>query len=135
MHRIRPLFAAAVLLLFATPGVCKCANRFIYVDAQLAGPASDGLRIKVEVTPDPNWEPQPEIAISNGEIHGKVYFNTTKSEGHSRDNCSRVPKRVDLVVLNGEHEIDRVRLDIAKDFVKTELRDYKPRMLTKLRTQ
>ena len=135
MHRLRILFTATVILLFSVPGVCKCANRFIYIDAQLIGPTNDGLRLKVEVTPDPNWEPQPEITIKDGKANGRIYFNTTKSEGHFRDNCSRVPTTVKLLLFNGDREIDRVQLDISKDFVKTELRDYKPRLSAKLHTQ
>jgi hypothetical protein len=57
---------AATMLLFAAHGVCKCVNRIIYVEGRVLGPITDGLRVRVEVTPDPNWEPQPDIVLKDG---------------------------------------------------------------------
>jgi hypothetical protein len=132
MHHVRQILAVTVLLLSAVPAVCKCANRFIYIDGQLWDSPGGNYSIKVEVTPDPNWEPQPGIVINAGVIKGKVLFNTTKAEGHFKDNCSRSPKTVEVVRLNGDREVDRVKLAISKDLVKTEAHDYRPRESIKL---
>jgi hypothetical protein len=118
---------AATVWLFPVPGVCKCVNRIIYVGGSILGPIADGLKVMVEVTPDPNWEPQPDIVIKDGKFAGEVYFNATKAEGRVRDNCSRVPTTVEVLLLKDGREVNRVRLDVFKDFTKNERNDYKPR--------
>jgi hypothetical protein len=121
--------------LFATPGISKCVHRIIHVEGNIVSPRSDGMIVRVEVTPDPNWEPQPEISVKDGKFAGEVYFDATKSEGRVRDNCSRVPERVEVVLLKDGHEIDRVRLDVPKAFAKDELHDYKLRSPITLHSQ
>jgi hypothetical protein len=44
-----------------------------------------------------------------------------------RDNCSRVPTTVEVLLLRDGIEVNRVRLDVSKDFTKNERHDYKPR--------
>jgi len=121
------LVIAAIMLLFAGPGVCKCAMRIIFVEGTILGPVTEDLKVIVEVTPDPNWDPQPEIVLKDGKFVGKVYFDATKSEGRVRDDCSRVPKTVEVLLLRNGHEVNRVRLDISKEFTRNKLHDYKPR--------
>jgi hypothetical protein len=118
---------AATILLFASPAVCKCGRRIIYIEGTVLGTLTDAVKVKVEVAPDPNWEPQPEIVIEDGRFVGRVYFDATKSEGRVRDNCSRVPKTVEVLLLKNGHELDRVRLDISKEFTRNKLDDYRPR--------
>jgi hypothetical protein len=107
--------------------MCKCVNRIIYVDGSIVGPITDRLKVIVEVTPDPNWEPQPNIAINGDKFAGEVYFNATKSEGRVRDNCSRVPTIVAVLLLKDGHEVNRVQLDVSKEFIRNEQHDYKAR--------
>jgi len=126
VYRKLALLMAATMLLFAASGMCKCVNRIIYIEGSVLDPIADGLKVMVEVTPDPNWEPQPDIVIKEGKFAGKVYFNATKAEGRVRDNCSRVPTTVEVLLLKDGREVNRVRLDVSKEFTKTELHDYKP---------
>src|SRR6266404_983996 len=98
MYRNLAVFAIAAAL-FAAPGVCKCVHRIIHVDGSIVSAASDGMTVKVEVTPDPNWEPQPEISVKGGSFAGEIYFDATESEGRVRDNCSRVPEKVEVILL------------------------------------
>jgi hypothetical protein len=122
--------AALLLLMVVLPSgttLSKCANRLIHLEGRVDGISRNGLRILVQVTPDPNWEPQSEIAIKDGSFVGTVLFNATKSEGRVRDDCSRVPKKVYVVLLKNDHEVNRVQLDISQDFVKDKLGDYKLR--------
>jgi hypothetical protein len=134
MYRNLAVLAVAAAL-FAAPGICKCRHRIIHVEGSIVSPATDGLSVKVEVTPDPNWEPQPEVSVKDGKFAGEVYFDATKSEGRVRDNCSRIPERVEVVMLKDGHEVDRVRLDVSKAFVKDELHNYKLRSPITLHSQ
>jgi hypothetical protein len=104
-------------------------------DGSIVGPANGGLTVKVEVIPDPNWELQPEITIKEGKFAGDVYFDATKSEGRVRDDCSRVPETVQVVLLKDGHEADRVQLDVSKAFRRDELHNYKLRSSITLRLQ
>lgn len=122
------------LLLFAAPGMCKCVHRIIHIEGSIAGSTLDGLAVKAEVTPDPNWEPQPEISIKDGKFVGVVYFDATKSEGRVRDDCSRVPETVEVVLFRDGHEVDRVRLDVSKAFIRDEQHNYKLRTSLTLRS-
>jgi hypothetical protein len=115
------------IVLLGGTTLSKCANRLIHVEGRVDGVSRSGLRILVQVTPDPNWEPQPEIAIKDGSFVGTVLFNATKSEGRVRDDCSRRPIKVDVVLLKEGHEVSRVRLEISHDFVKNKLGDYELR--------
>ncbi len=104
MYRKIALTTLAAGLLFVAPGICKCAHRTIYIEGSVVGAVTYGLSVKVEVTPDPNWEPQPTISIKDAKFSGKVYFDATKSEGRVRDDCTRIPDRVEVVLLKNDHE-------------------------------
>lgn len=123
----RIAFTLFFSLVLAGVSLSKCANRVIHIEGSLDGVSTDGLKIALEVMPDPNWEPQPEISIKDTRFVGDVLFNGTKSEGRVRDDCSRVPQLVEVVLLKNGQEVNRVRLEIAKDFVKDKLGDYKLR--------
>jgi hypothetical protein len=126
VFRILVLLVVAFLL-FATGAVCKCANRTIRLAGVIEGAAADGIEIAVQVTPDPNWEPQPEILIKDHKFVATVYFNIAKSEGLVRDNCSRVPETLEVVLLKDSREVDRAKLDVARDLTKDKVGDYKVR--------
>ena len=119
------LVTVATLSLFAFPGACKCVQRAIYINGSIVGPITDDLKVIAEVTPDPNWDRQPEIVLKHGKFAGEVYFDATKSEGRLRDNCSRVPTTVDVVLLKGGREVNRVHLDVPKEFTTDERHDYR----------
>jgi hypothetical protein len=121
MYRATLLLFMAVLPSGIT--LAKCANRLIHIEGRVDGDSSNA-RIVVQVTPDPNWGPQPEISMKDGTFVGTVLFNATKSEGRVRDDCSRVPKIVDVVLVKDGHEVSRVRLDISRDFVRNKSGDY-----------
>lgn len=135
MYRSLAPITIAFVLLFVTPAITKCVNRFIEIKGEIVGKISDDLQLAVEVTPDPNWEPQGKIKIKNGKFEGTIFFNTTKSEGRTRDNCSRTPDTVEVILLEGETEINRVRLLISKDFVKNKLHDYELRSPIQLQSK
>jgi hypothetical protein len=114
--------------------LAKCANLLIHIEGRVDGDSSNS-KIVVLVVPDPNWEPQPEISMKDGTFVDTVLFNVTKSEGRVRDDCSRVPKTVDVVLLKYGHEVNRVRLDISRDFARNKLGDYKLRSPILLHSQ
>jgi hypothetical protein len=117
-------FTSILFLLAVEVSLSKCANRVIHIEGSLDRGSTDGFRIVMHVKPDPNWEPQPEIAIRDGKFSGDALFNGTKSEGNVRDDCSRVPQIVDVILLKKGQEVSRARLEIAKDFVRDKLGDY-----------
>jgi hypothetical protein len=123
----RAAFLLLMVVLLSRTTLSKCANRLIHVEGRVDGISRNGLRILVQVTPDPNWEPQPEIAIKDGSFVGTVLFNATKSEGRVRDDCSRRPIKVDIVLLKDGHQVNRVPLEISHDFVRNKLGDYELR--------
>jgi hypothetical protein len=114
------LLMIATVSLFAAPSTSKCVNRIIYVDGSIVGPVIDDLKVTVEVTPDPNWEPQPDISIKDAKFAGEVYFNATKAEGRVRDDCSRVPTTVEVLLVKHGREVNRVRLDVSREFTKNQ---------------
>lgn len=126
------MYRACVLVLIAmmvsVTGVCKCANRFVYVEGRINGPTAEDVEVIVQTIPDANWEPQPTIAVNRGSFEGRIYFDATKSEGRTRDNCSRVPKTVKVLLLKHGQQIDSIQLDISKEFVRDRSGDYKLRL-------
>jgi hypothetical protein len=107
--------------------IAKCVHHIIYVQGNVAKAANQKLAVKIVVSPDPNWEPQPEVVLAEGKLTGEVYFDATKSEGRRRDNCSRAPETVDVILLQDGREVDRARLDVAKDFVRDPKHNYRLR--------
>jgi hypothetical protein len=128
------LMTLLMLLVTSAPCFGKCANRFIYVNAQIVGGSDARLRVIARVEPDPSV-PQPRLVIQSGTVRGKLLFNSTRAERRRRDDCSRVPKTIELLLLDGERELDRARLDLAKDFIVTKLQDYEPRTAVTLRAR
>ncbi len=125
MYRMLSLLLTATMVSVA--GVSKCANRFIYIEGNTSGRENSVLEIVLQTTPDANWEPQPKIAVQQGKFAGQVYFDSTKSEGRLKHDCSRVPKMVQVVLLEHGQQVDSIQLSIAKDFVKDGAGDYKVR--------
>jgi hypothetical protein len=124
----RALVLLVVLITASAAGFCKCANRFIYVEGHITSTARSGLEIVVQTTPDANWEPQPKMAIQEGRFAGRVYFDSTKSEGHfAHDDCSRTPKIIRLLLVENGHQVDSIQLSIEKDFVRDGGGEYKIR--------
>lgn len=108
-------------------GIAKCAHHIIYVEGNIASASNQKLAVKIEVTPDANWEPQPEVLLSEGKFTGELYFDATRAEGRRRDNCSRAPETVDVILFQDGHEVDRAHLDVSKDFVRDPKHDYRLR--------
>jgi hypothetical protein len=131
--RNAPIIVLMAVLL-STTTVAKCANRLIHITGDIVSVASEGLKVDVKVVPDPNWEPQFEIALQDGKFVGTVVFNATKAERNVRDDCSRAPKEIEIVLLNEGRELDRARLTISKDFVKNKVGDYELRSPVVLRS-
>lgn len=122
----RTVVLILVLMTASVAGVCKCANRFIYVEGHVTSTAGSGLEIVVQTTPDANWEPQPKIAVKEGKFAGRIYFDSTKSEGRfAHDDCSRAPNSVRLLLIENGRQVDLIQLSIEKDFVRDKGGDYK----------
>ena len=131
-----PAFSFFVILALAASAAGKCANRIIHVEGRVDGPRGGELRIAVVVTPDPNWEPQPPISVKEGTFTGTILFDSWKRRGVIvEDNCSRVPKTVQLVLFKDGREVNRIHLDIGRDFIKEKTGDYHPRTPIILHTQ
>ncbi len=125
MYRI--LSTLVLLINLSSGNSHKCPNKFIYITGRVSGPDDSQLQIKVEVTPDANWEPQPAIKLDHGTFDGKVYFDSTKAEGTTQDVCSRVPEAVRVELYKDRTLLDSIQLDISKDFIKNKFGDYKLR--------
>jgi hypothetical protein len=133
MSRVMLLLLMAV---FASSAAwAKCANEVIHIEGSIVGSGGEGFRVAIKVSPDPNWEPQPEIRIDNGKFAGEVLFNSTKSEGRVRDNCSRVPASVRVSLSLNDQQVALRELAIKKDFVKGKNGDYRLRTALVLRPQ
>jgi len=117
----------AILLLVNRDVFAKCANRIIHVEGSAVGVSGEGLKVALYVVPEPNWEPQPDIRIENGKFAGTVLFDSTKSEGRVRDNCSRAPRSIRVLLFRNDQQIALRQLSVAKDFVKSKNGDYRLR--------
>ena len=130
---MKPYFTVVSLILLAASSVeAKCGNSIIYIDGVITGVMSD-TTVSVQVTPDPNWEPQPSIAVKADEtFRAMVYFDRTKAEGRIHDNCSRKPDDVTVQLLKNGRTADQVHLTIKHDFVAKGRLDYETREPVKL---
>lgn len=123
----RQLIVILFILFTASVLEAKCGNSFIYVDGIVTGTVGNAT-VSVQVSPDPNWEPQPAISIGNdGKFQAKVYFDRTKSEGKFHQNCSRQPDTVTVQLLREGRTVDQVQLTIDHDFLKKDRFDYETR--------
>lgn len=107
----------SMALVTAGEASAKCGSLIIRIEGRIEGGGGDDLRVVVDVAPDPNWEPQPEIPIKGQAFVGEVLFDRTKSEGRVRDACLRVPDSLYVRLLRKGVELSRVRLLIKQDFV------------------
>jgi hypothetical protein len=131
----RMMLSILMAVLVSRAAWAKCANEVIHIEGSIVGVSGEGLRIAIKVSPDPNWEPQPEIRIENGKFAGEVLFDSTKSEGRVRDNCSRVPGFVRVSLSRNDQQLALRELAIKKDFVKSKNGDYRLRSALELRPQ
>ena len=116
-----------LIVLFARCAAAKCGNSLIAVEGVIVGP-NVGVTISLLVSPDPNWTPQPAIPIdAKGRFRATAYFDRTKSEGHSRDNCSRMPATVTVQLRKEDRILDQTVLNISHDFVRKNRIDYEAR--------
>lgn len=130
----RSLITILLFLLRASYLEAKCGNSFIYIEGAIIGTVAD-VTVSVQVSPDPNWEPQPAISINkDGKFQAKVYFDRTNSEGRLHDNCSREPNTVTVQTMRDGRLIDQVRLAIKHDFVMKDRFDYQARSPVELRS-
>jgi hypothetical protein len=121
------VFVLALLaMVVPVAGVCKCANIIIHLEGHVRGGDSHGLEIVAETSPDANWEPQPKIRVKRGNFAGELYFDTFKSREFN-DICTRVPELIVVKLLRGKRQLDSIRLDISKGFVRDKSGDYKLR--------
>ena len=114
----RAILLLSMALVTAGEASAKCGNLIIRIEGRIEGGRGDDLRVVVDVTPAPNWEPQPEIPIKGQAFVGDALFDRTKSEERVRDACSRVPDSLDVRLLRKGLELSRVRLHIKQDFVR-----------------
>ena len=112
---------------FPATGACKCSGLAIHLNGHVSGGDGDRLNIVGITTPDANWEPQPKITVQHGSFAGDVYFDSFKSYDGATHICTRVPESVEVKLLRGKRQLDSIRLDISKDFVRDEHGDYKLR--------
>jgi hypothetical protein len=136
VYRKPALLVPVALLLLSQGGAGKCVNRVIQLEGVIAGPSGGDLTVSVQVTPESNWEPQPEIVIKDHKFSATVLFNPVKWEDRlKRNDCSRLPESLEVVLLKDGSNIDVKKLEIARDFVKDKLGDYKLRSPITLHTK
>ncbi len=111
---------------FPVAGLCKCGGAAIHLIGHVSGAEGDGLRIVAETIPDANFEPQPKITVRHGNFEGEAYFDRTMPS-KEWDIRTRVPESIEVKLLRDKHQLDSIRLDISKDFVKDEQGNYKLR--------
>ncbi len=112
---------------FPAAGACKCSGLAIHLNGHVSGREGNGLKIVAITTPDDNFAPQPKITVQHGGFAGDVYFDSFKSYDGVTHICTRVPESVEVKLLRGKRQLDSIRLDISKDFVRDEQGDYKVR--------
>jgi hypothetical protein len=101
----------------------------------IVGPPKRNLTISVQISPDSNRARQPEIAVKDGKFSGTAYFDSTKAEGRVKDNCSRFPETVDVVLSREGQKVDQTQLNISKDYVRDKNGDVKLRSSITLHSQ
>jgi hypothetical protein len=116
-----------ILLLLIQSAEAKCGNSSVTVIGRISG-QTIGASVLVKISPDPNWEPQPDISIaSDGAFKATVYFDRTSAERSTRDNCSREPDEVTVQLFKNGHVIDSVTLNRVSDFDKKQRHEYELR--------
>lgn len=111
---------AYIVLLFlavASPARAKCARLQIGITGELRGDTGAELTVRVETVPDANAKQQ--VPTRDGATFvAKLLFDPTQGysvfRGHD---CSRDPRVVRVLLLDGEDVRRTIELSFAKDLV------------------
>jgi len=120
----RPILPAALLLIFlstlAQTAFSACGVRTILVQGRAEDVLHDGS-VAVELIYEEGKMGESDRVIFEGtSFRTRIPFSTKNSStsvlGHPVSKCKRMPTSVAVVLLEGEQEVDRVTLSVAKDF-------------------
>jgi len=103
----------------AIPCWSKCADSVVDVRGELVGDLRPGLKLTLEIEPDP-IRATPVVVVINRKFDIKAYFDTFLFDDARGEHCGRVPESVSVVLLDGQKEVARVRLNVKKDFIRDE---------------
>jgi hypothetical protein len=112
----------AVLIAFniasTTITEAKCARLLIHVSGEIQGDDNSRLAVEFEVLPDVHV-PQRSATRDGPAFHAELSFDSTKAvrwfRGHD---CSRVPMAVRVMLMRGDHVLERRELSFSRDFVR-----------------
>src|SRR6266508_1685410 len=115
-------FVGVLLLAGNCRAMAKCPAVFVEVHGR-ASEDVPGSHVSIQVSPSPNQLTEP-VAIEGGRFTARIAFDTTKSGGRFSHDCSRTPEVVTVSLVVEQRELDRVRLEIGRDFRRTDSGDY-----------
>jgi hypothetical protein len=119
---------AVVSLLMASDADAKCGRLHVHVTGAVVGISTQPVAIRVVLDPDQGTLSN-SIEVRDGKFSDAVPFDTYRSERGKRgkDDCSRVPEAVTIVVLHDEEVVCRRELEIKGMFRRDKAGDYHTR--------
>jgi hypothetical protein len=103
----------------ATAVSAKCADSLVRVYGDIAGPIGPNLRLTMGLRPDPR-RTMPVMRIVNSEFDIEGNFDNFLFDVGVIERCGRKLESVELVLLDGDKEITRVKLNVKEDFRRDE---------------
>jgi hypothetical protein len=108
------------ILLSCTFSDAACPTATVIVKGRAENPPSNAT-VRVElVYLQGRVEDSADTTLENGTFTVKVPFYTQSRAAVVNglfEKCNRKPKTVNVSLVEGDHEYDRVSLDLAKDFI------------------
>ncbi len=125
MSRHQQVLVATVIFFSAACGSAraKCREIYISLEGEVKGAVTAGDQIVIEISPDSNTVADP-VVLKDGYFKAKVAFDTTRSGGRFRHDCSRRPANVTTILLSNAKEQDRSTLTIEDNFSRDREGDY-----------
>jgi len=110
-----------LLLLSSRSAFSACGVRTILVQGRAEDVLHDGS-VTVELIYEEGEVGESDRLIFEGtSFRTRIPFSTRSSSneilGHALAKCKRAPTSVAVVLLEGDQEVDRVTLSVAKDFI------------------
>lgn len=121
-----------VLAGLAGESAAKCRSLLVRIEGRLEGSLDGSEALEIELEPDAQVKQKPVVIKTDGSFDVTLSFYTLN--GLKREDCSRKPKAV-VVLLRRKGELLRsVRLEIGRDFVPAGDGDFRVREPVLLRT-
>jgi hypothetical protein len=116
-----------LFLALASPAGAKCGRLLLSISGELRGDPGHTLTVRIDTVPDAN-ENQPAPVRDGDAFTAKLLFDPTKGYTRVRGHdCSRDPRVVRILLLDGDDVRQEKELSFAKDFVEESPNVYRAR--------